>query len=304
MRRSFEFAGSYYRSTPEMSRASNGDPGPTETRERINELELGLSLGGGVRRIITAEDFTSMKSGDSPMSSNSSVSSSSSGLGDEGDEGDGGGSCRRADEIGCNGDRSANLASHGQVVGWPPVRTCRRNNLVNVSRVANSYVKPSTHGEISQSCSSNDGKNDVGGSDRKRKAIPIWKSHFVKVTMDGDPIGRKVDLRAYVSYEDLALALEAMFCKPGLSLNVSRFRKSALSLNASRNGMFSKLLDGSSEFALIYEDEDGDWLLVGDVPWGMFLRTARRLRIMKTMDSFGIDESVKCRAQAISTDAL
>ena len=24
----------------------------------------------------------------------------------------------------------------------------------------------------------------------------------------------------------------------------------------------------SSEFQLIYEDKDGDWMLIGDVPWG------------------------------------
>lgn len=29
----------------------------------------------------------------------------------------------------------------------------------------------------------------------------------------------------------------------------------------------SNLLDGSSEFVLTYEDKDGDWMLVGDVPW-------------------------------------
>lgn len=27
------------------------------------------------------------------------------------------------------------------------------------------------------------------------------------------------------------------------------------------------LLDGSSEFVLTYKDKDGDWMLVGDVPW-------------------------------------
>ena len=30
----------------------------------------------------------------------------------------------------------------------------------------------------------------------------------------------------------------------------------------------SKMLDGSSDFVLTYEDKDGDWMLVGDVPWG------------------------------------
>lgn len=29
----------------------------------------------------------------------------------------------------------------------------------------------------------------------------------------------------------------------------------------------SKLLDGTSEFVLTYEDKEGDWMLVGDVPW-------------------------------------
>lgn len=28
-----------------------------------------------------------------------------------------------------------------------------------------------------------------------------------------------------------------------------------------------RLLDGSSEFVLTYEDKEGDWMLVGDVPW-------------------------------------
>lgn len=33
----------------------------------------------------------------------------------------------------------------------------------------------------------------------------------------------------------------------------------------------STLLDGSSKFVLTYEDKDGDWMLVGDVPWGYVL---------------------------------
>lgn len=37
---------------------------------------------------------------------------------------------------------------------------------------------------------------------------------YVKVNMDGVPIGRKVDLNAHDSYETLALALEDMFQRP------------------------------------------------------------------------------------------
>jgi len=33
----------------------------------------------------------------------------------------------------------------------------------------------------------------------------------------------------------------------------------------------SKLLGGSSDYVLTYEDRDGDWMLVGDVPWGYVL---------------------------------
>ncbi|KAJ9566953.1 hypothetical protein OSB04_002919 [Centaurea solstitialis] len=36
-----------------------------------------------------------------------------------------------------------------------------------------------------------------------------------------------------------------------------------------------------SEYKPTYEDKDGDWMLVGDVPWEMFLSSCRRLRIMK-----------------------
>ena len=39
----------------------------------------------------------------------------------------------------------------------------------------------------------------------------LRSSLFVKVNMDGVPIGRKVDLSAYSSYENLAQALEDMF---------------------------------------------------------------------------------------------
>jgi auxin-responsive protein IAA len=30
----------------------------------------------------------------------------------------------------------------------------------------------------------------------------------------------------------------------------------------------SGLLDGTGEYTLVYEDEEGDRVLVGDVPWG------------------------------------
>ncbi|KAJ0651303.1 putative transcription factor interactor and regulator AUX-IAA family [Helianthus annuus] len=52
----------------------------------------------------------------------------------------------------------------------------------------------------------------------------------------------------------------------------------------------SRLLDGTSEFVLTYEDIDGDCMLVGDVPWQMFLSSVKRLRIMKNSESNELGE--------------
>ncbi|RWW34487.1 hypothetical protein GW17_00000756 [Ensete ventricosum] len=90
-----------------------------------------------------------------------------------------------------------------QVVGWPPVRSYRKNTL---------------------------------------KATAAAGGLFVKVSMDGAPYLRKIDLAAYRGYEELRKALEDMF----------------------------KCFEGGkgSEYAITYEDKDGDQMLVGDVPWG------------------------------------
>ncbi|KAK1290548.1 Auxin-responsive protein IAA11 [Acorus calamus] len=88
-------------------------------------------------------------------------------------------------------------------------------------------------------------------------------SMFVKVNMDGIPIGRKIDLNAHLCYQTLARALEEMFSISYFSLRCSQSGSEKEGIKAS-----SKLLGGLSEFVLTYEDRDGDWMLVGDVPWG------------------------------------
>lgn len=88
----------------------------------------------------------------------------------------------------------------------------------------------------------------------------------VKVNMDGTLIGRKVDLNAHTSYETLAQTLEDMF--------------------HGRLGS-SRLFNGASEFLLTYEDKDGDCMLVGDVPWQMFISSVKRLRILRNPKSNG-----------------
>lgn len=58
---------------------------------------------------------------------------------------------------------------------------------------------------------------------------------WVKVNMDGEVIGRKVDLNAHRSYKTLALALELMFTKPSIGLCASRKLESELSLQVAHS---------------------------------------------------------------------
>ncbi|PKI44798.1 hypothetical protein CRG98_034746 [Punica granatum] len=80
--------------------------------------------------------------------------------------------------------------------------------------------------------------------------------------MDGVPYLRKIDLKIYKGYPELLKDLEDMF----------KFKAGEYSEREGYNG---------SEFVPTYEDKDGDWMLVGDVPWNMFITSCKRLRIMK-----------------------
>lgn len=68
------------------------------------------------------------------------------------------------------------------MVGWPPIRSFRKNTLAtNVSK----------------------------NSDAEAKSGPSCL--YVKVSMDGAPYLRKVDLKTYTNYAELSSALEKMF---------------------------------------------------------------------------------------------
>ncbi|KAK4747109.1 hypothetical protein SAY87_026146 [Trapa incisa] len=96
----------------------------------------------------------------------------------------------------------------------------------------------------------------------ERDCIEYSKNTCVKVSMDGAIYLRKVDLSLQRGYSGLALALEKLFGCNGI-------------------GEDSQVAHGGGEYKLIYEDKDGDWMLVGDVPWEMFTKSCKRLRIMK-----------------------
>ncbi|CAI9770598.1 unnamed protein product [Fraxinus pennsylvanica] len=260
------------------------------------ELGLGLSLGGGAKsmskpplpavaaggpwgqyaRILTAKDFHSVVSTKESSSSSSSSSSVT----------------KANNNPFCGVKRTAEPSSppgrsgSSQVVGWPPIRTYRIQSLVN-------HAKSPMTEEITSAVDKCKSKNTIVdktniGSNlnrnvAKEKGLLKKTSLFVKVNMDGIPIGRKVDLNAHRCYKTLSQTLDDMF---KLSAAVGAKRS-----NAEEQVVMirpSGLLKVSSEFVLTYEDKEGDWMLVGDVPWEMFLSSVKRLRIMRTAEANGL----------------
>ncbi|KAK7261868.1 hypothetical protein RIF29_28191 [Crotalaria pallida] len=97
---------------------------------------------------------------------------------------------------------------------------------------------------------------------------------YVKVAMDGAPYLRKVDLEMYESYDQLLRALETMFCCLTICNHLNE----------------RKLMDTGNgiEYMPTYEDRDGDWMLLGDVPWKMFVESCKRIRLMISSEAMGL----------------
>ncbi|XP_068641640.1 auxin-responsive protein IAA26-like [Aristolochia californica] len=159
---------------------------------------------------------------------------------------------------------SQTRGTSGPVVGWPPIRSFRKN-------IASSSSKPALESQ-----------NGAAKAVEKLPEQPVRKGLFVKINMDGVPIGRKVDLKAYDSYEKLSCAVDELF--RGLlaaqeDSSIARSRK-----DTEERVAISGLLDGTGEYTLVYEDNEGDRMLVGDVPWVMFVSTVKRLRVLKSSE--------------------
>ncbi|CAL5439638.1 unnamed protein product [Camellia sinensis] len=154
-----------------------------------------------------------------------------------------------------------------QVVGWPPIRSFRKN----LASSSSSKQIPESQNVVP----------DKVPSEKKRvESFP--KGFFVKINMDGVPIGRKVDLKAYDSYEKLSSFVDELF----RGLLAAQRNSSAGGIQNKHEGerAITDLLDGSGEYTLVYEDNEGDRMLVGDVPWHMFLSTVKRLRVLKSSE--------------------
>ncbi|CAA0833408.1 Auxin-responsive protein IAA13 [Striga hermonthica] len=283
------------------------------------ELGLGLSLGGGrVRakrapppaaagggvawdqytRILTAKDFPPAGSAKAPSSSSSTSSSSVTKANVNNNNNGSCGSKRTAESPSSPPGRPA----ISQVVGWPPVRNYRVNSLANQSKspAAEDFILAADKCKSKNSISdkaNHDGTTN--NNNAKENGPPRKTSLFVKVNMDGIAIGRKLDLGAHSCYETLARALDEMF-RPR-AIVVARVSNVVEQVVVSGTRQPFRLLDSSSDFVLTYEDKDGDWMLVGDVPWEMFLNTVRRLRIMRAAEANGLAPGSNGRTRKPST---
>nr|QTZ96569.1 IAA9 [Galium aparine] len=130
---------------------------------------------------------------------------------------------------------------------------------------------PSSENEVSIGSNKPPAKAQIVGwppvkSSRKKNMEEMKKAgKYVKVAADGTPYLRKVGLEMYNGYAQLVAALEDMFT----CLNICHG-------NNNKNGI---------QYVPTYEDKDGDWMLVGDVPWKMFVGSCKRIRlIMKSSE--------------------
>ncbi|KAJ4959483.1 hypothetical protein NE237_026594 [Protea cynaroides] len=131
------------------------------------------------------------------------------------------------------------------IVGWPPIKRCR----------SNLHLRHHFHGHDHHQQQ----QNQAGQvqNDQRNEIRP--NSMYVKVKMEGVAIGRKVDLSLHHSYQTLINTLIDMFGK----------------YQEDKRGSYD------APYTLAYRDTDGDWLLVGDIPWQTFIRCVQCLMILR-----------------------
>ncbi|XP_020223158.1 auxin-responsive protein IAA17 [Cajanus cajan] len=171
-----------------------------------------------------------------------------------------------------------NLKETELTLGLPGTKTGSKrafsDTLLHLATSQNKILRPTSKEQV------------VGWPPVRASRKNVLKScKFVKVAVDGAPYLRKVDLEMYDSYEHLMRELETMFCGLAIRNHLMNERK----LMESGNGM---------EYMPTYEDKDGDWMLVGDVPWKMFVESCKRIRLMISSEVIGLGTRFgsKCRS--------
>lgn len=177
-------------------------------------------------------------------------------------------------------------------VGWPPVHTNRRHivTATNTPKPDADMKQPDGPKDAKMAATTADDE-DVKGAPRSSMVTvepPRQSANmFAKVHMDGCLIARKINLRAHRSYDSLSRALTKMtrnfFCPADYPCSDSGKQERA----------------NSDDFIFLYEDFEGDRMLLGDVPWELFLASAKKLYISHhptSGDTKGRDKATKLDA--------
>ncbi|KAL9274478.1 Auxin-responsive protein IAA26-like protein [Drosera capensis] len=157
-------------------------------------------------------------------------------------------------------------AAPAPVVGWPPLRSFRKS----LASSSSGKTSPEPGGKATKT------------TENEKPFENSRKGLFVKINMDGVPIGRKINLHAYDTYDKLSVAVDELF--RGLLAAQKDPSSTGNQTQVKEEKAITGLLDGKGEYTLVYEDSEGDRMLVGDVPWHMFVSNVKRLRVLKSSD--------------------
>lgn len=137
-----------------------------------------------------------------------------------------------------------NEGEGNHVVGWPPIKSWRKKMLHQHHSVGHDHHH---HHQYPHH--------------QNQLLVANSMSMLVKVKMEGVGIVRKIDIRPHHSYQTLKDTLITMFSK------------------CKRSG--GKEGGAGAEYILAYQDKQGAWLLVADVPWQTFIKSVQRLQILR-----------------------
>ncbi|KAJ1266853.1 hypothetical protein BS78_07G011000 [Paspalum vaginatum] len=160
------------------------------------------------------------------------------------------------------------LPPASQPVGWPPVGAFRKSHLAG--------ARSGAVDEPERKAKPAGPAGDVSG---RAPAATM----FVKVNLEGCAVGRKVDLQAHRGYAALSRALQAMF--HGFLSADAQWRIAGREGDDDEQQPEARKKQGThtqqnkKAYILLYEDNEGDRMLVGDVPWELFMASVKRLYI-------------------------
>lgn len=110
-------------------------------------------------------------------------------------------------------------------------------------------------------------------SSARSRACGGGAAKYVKVKKEGDAIGRKVDLSLHASYDELLATLARMFPTTTGSQDDKEISSKSTAITATTTS-------SHMDVVVTYEDGEGDWMLLGDVPWDDFARSVKRLKLL------------------------